>query len=156
MSTKIVDEDENYIFEIMQAHHMSDCAALLADSFIKQNSMMLYLHTTYNQFYPLTLFRSDCILKDQLSLVAIHKLTKELHGCIQASDAKTLKEHHSVLPAQNAADFEIFKPVNDLLDELEGRYFSEYVKINGGELKEGCIVQMLLGETRIGCEGHGK
>jgi hypothetical protein len=156
MSTNIVDEDENYTFEILQAHHLTDCAALLADSFTKQNPMNLYLHTTYDQFYPIALSRSDCILKDRLSVVAIHKLTKELHGCIQASDAKTLKEHHPILPAEHAADLEVLKPVNDLLEELEDRYFSEYAKMNGGELKERCILQMLLGATRVGCEGHGK
>ncbi|UJR18654.1 hypothetical protein I4U23_005562 [Adineta vaga] len=155
MAINIIDEDENYTFEILQAHRLPECAALLADSFTKTNPIHLYLHTTYDQFYPMTLFRSDCILKDRLSLVAIHKQTNELHGCIQASDAKTLKEHHPILPTETTIDLENMKAFNDIIEELEEKYFSEYMKMNGQELKENCIVQLLLGGTRVGCEGHG-
>ncbi|CAF0822922.1 unnamed protein product [Adineta steineri] len=107
MSVEIVDEDSDYIYEILQEHHLAACAALLADSFTKRNPMNLYLRTTYDQFYPLALLRSNCILKDCLPLVAIHKQSRELHGCMQASDAKTLKEHPPSLPIDNLSGLEL-------------------------------------------------
>lgn len=139
----VIDEDEIYVYEILQEKHLDESSRLLADSFTKYNPLEVYSKTTYEQFYPYALALSKLVLDDQLSVVAIDKQTKEIHGLAQAGDAKKLAER----PFE---EFEAFKDTVEVLDELEQRFMKHY-----GELKENDLVDIMLVGVRHDCSGKG-
>ena len=140
----IIDEDEFYMYEILQEKHLDESSRLLANAFTNYNPLEVYSKTTYEQFYPYALALSKAVLDDHLSIVAIHKQTKEIHGLAQAGDAKKLAE-------QPFEEFEAFKDTIEVLDELEQQFLKHY-----GELKENSLVDIMLVGVRHDCSGKGR
>lgn len=141
--SQIIDEDETYTYEILQEKHLEESTKLLAETFTKQNPLEIYLKTTYEQFYAQALELSKAILDEQLSIVAVHKQSKEIHGIVQAGDSKKLqgREFEAI---QQAKDSEVY-------EELERRLIAYY-----GESKENDLVQILMVGIHPDCSGKGE
>jgi molybdopterin converting factor small subunit len=137
------DEDETYTYEILQEKHLEESSRLLADVFSKYNPMEVFLKTTYEQLYAQALAFSKAALNDKLSIVAIHKQTKEIHGLVQAGDAKNLNE-------QNFEELELSKDM-EVFDELERRFMKQY-----GELKKNDLVQIMMAGVHQDHSGKGE
>ncbi len=101
------------------------------------------MKTTYEQFYSQPLRFSTTVLNEQLSIVAVHKQTKEIHGLVEAGDAKKLE-------GQNCEEL---KPSKDaeVFSELEQRFKKPY-----GELKENDLIQIMMLGVRPDCSGKGE
>lgn len=139
----VVDEDETYTYEILQEKHLEESTHLLADTFTKTNPLEVYLKTSYEQFHSQALAFSKAVLDEQLSIVAIHKQSKEIHGLVQAGDAKKLEGRDSE-GWEQSKDAEVFS-------ELEKR-FKEYY----GEVKENDLIQIMALGIRPDCSGKGQ
>ena len=141
--SSIVDQDENYTYEIMQEKHLDESTRLLANTFTKHNPLEVYLKTTYEQFYAQALAFSIAVLDEQLSIVAVHKQSKEIHGIVQAGDAKKME----------GKEFEAMKEAKDseVFEELERRWVEYY-----GQLKENELVQIMMAGVRPDCGGKGE
>lgn len=139
----IVDQDEIYTYEIMQEKHLEESTRLLANTFTKHNPMEVYLKTTYEQFYAQALGFSTAVLDEQLSIVAVHKQSKEIHGIVQAGDAKKM-EGREFEALQEAKDTEVF-------EELERRWVKYY-----GEVKDNQLVQIMMAGVRPDYSGKGE
>lgn len=140
----VIEEDEIYIYEVLQEKHLEESSRLLADTFTKFNPLEVYSKTTYEQFYPYALALSRAVLNDHLSIVVVHKTTKEIHAIAQAGDAKKLGE-------QPFEEFQAFKNTTAVLDELEQRFLNQY-----GELRENDLVDIMLVGVRQDCHGKGR
>jgi len=139
----VIDEDETYTYEILQEKHLEESSRLLADVFSKYNPMEVFLKTTYERLYAQALAFSKAVLNDKLSIVAIHKQTKEIHGLVQAGDANKLKE-------QNFEELERTKDM-EVFEEVERRFMKQY-----GELKEDDLVQIMMTGVRQDHSGKGE
>ncbi|CAF1049267.1 unnamed protein product [Adineta steineri] len=139
----VIDEDKTYTYEILMEKHLEESAKLLAYTFSQQNPVEVYLKTTYEQFYLYALAVLKATLEDQLSIIAVHKETKEIYGLVQATDAKTLE-------GQNFDDVDPSKDTLEILQEVENRFMKQY-----GELKENDLVQILMVGVRQECSGKG-
>jgi hypothetical protein len=139
----VIEEDETYTYEILQEKHLEESTRLLAHVFTKYNPLEIYLKTTYEQFYSQALAFSKAVLNEQLSIVAIHKQTKEIHGLVQAGDAKKLKEQ-KFEELETSIDMEVF-------NELERRFMKQY-----GELKEHDLVQIMMAGVCEDFSGKGE
>ncbi|CAF1376918.1 unnamed protein product [Didymodactylos carnosus] len=141
----VIDEDETYMYEILQEKHLEESTKLLADVFTKYNPLEVYMKTTYEQFYPQALAFSKAVLNEQLSVVAVHKQTKEIHGLVQAGDAKKLNEH-------NFEELDVCKDLSkEVFDEVEQRFMKQY-----GEPKENDLIQIMMAGVRQDCSGKGE
>ena len=140
----VIEEDEIYVYEVLQEKHLEESSRLLANAFIKYNPLEVYSKTTYEQFYPYALALSKAVFNDHLSIVVVHKPTKEIHAIAQAGDAKKLVE-------QPFEEFPAFKNTTEVLDELERRFLDEY-----GELKDNDLVDIMLVGVRPDCHGKGR
>ncbi|CAF1532248.1 unnamed protein product [Adineta steineri] len=76
----IIDEDEIYTYGILMEKDLEESVRLIAHTFTKYNPIEAYLKTTYEQFYSYALAIAKATLEDQLSIIAVHKQTKEIHG----------------------------------------------------------------------------
>jgi hypothetical protein len=140
----VLDEDESYTYEILQEKHLEESSRLLAHTFTKYNPVEVYLNTTYEQFYPHALVLSKAVLNDQLSVVAIHKQTKEIDGFAQVGDAKKLE-------GQNLDELDPTKDMLEVLHEVERRFMKQY-----GELKENDLVEIMMVGVQQDCSGKGE
>jgi len=139
----VIEEDESYTYEILQEKHLEESSRLLGDVFSKYNPMEVFLKTTYERLYAQALAFTKAVLNEKLSIVAIHKQTKEIHGVVQAGDANKLKEQN----------FEELEPSKDMevFEELERRFMKQY-----GELKENDLVQIMMAGVRQDHSGKGE
>ncbi|CAF1453712.1 unnamed protein product, partial [Didymodactylos carnosus] len=146
----MIDEDETYVYEIMQddKHLIDECAKLLAESFTKFNPIDVYLKTTYDQFfsYASTLI-NDALNDENLSIVVRHKGTHQIQGVLLARDLYLQQHHPSTADAH-------FNPIIDLLGELEDHFVEEYERVHGSKLTEKSVVSLSLGATHLDCFGH--
>ncbi|UJR19364.1 hypothetical protein I4U23_022493 [Adineta vaga] len=139
----IIDEDETYTYEVLVEKDLEKSAKLLACTFTECNPIEVYLKTTYNQFYPYALAVTKAILKDELSIIAVHKQTKAIHGIVQAVDAKTMEE-------QNFEDVDPSLDTLEVLQKIEEPFLKQY-----GQLKENDLVQILMVGIRQDYSGKG-
>ena len=139
----IIDEDETYTYETLQEKHLEESTKLLAETFTKHNPLEVFLRTTYEQFYAQAISFSEAVLDEQLSIVAVHRQSEEVHGIVQAGDAKKME----------GREFEAMKQAKDaeVYEELERRIREYY-----GELKENELVQILMAGVRPDCSGKGE
>ena len=140
--SNVIDEDENYTYEILREEHLEESSKLLGEVFSKFNPMEVFLKTGYDKLYAQAMIFSKTILKDKLSIVAIDKSTKEIHGIVQAADTNNLKE----------MNFEELTPGKDseVFEEIERRFLEIY-----GEPKENQLIQIMMVGVRQDCTGKG-
>ncbi|CAF1141247.1 unnamed protein product [Adineta steineri] len=151
--SEIIDEDENYIYEILQEKDCIECATFLAHTFTKDNPYELFMKTTYEQFYSDALSLCKSILNTNLSVIARHKQTNEIHGIVQCVDAKTFNPEEHATSDSDGAEQRI-DPIMDLMHQSEQSYMKEYEKMYG-ELKENSVAHILMVGVRSDCHGRG-
>jgi hypothetical protein len=152
--SQTIDQDEIYIYEILQENDCIECATLLAHSFTKHNPYELYMKTTYEQFYPDALSLCKHILSTKLSVIARHKQTNEIHGIVQGVDAKTFDGGAVETNTTNDCEKHV-DPILELMHESEQRYL-DYYKMKYGELKENSVVHILMAGVRSDISGKGE
>ena len=152
--SEMIDEDEIYRYEILQEKDCIECATFLAHSFTKHNPYELYMKTTYEQFYTDALSLCKAILNTNLSVIARHKGTNEIHGIVQGVDAKTFNGGEDPTSVADGGEKRI-DPLLELMHELERRYLEEYEK-KYGKLKENSVVHILMAGVRSDCSGRGE
>jgi hypothetical protein len=152
--SQVIDQDETYTYEIFQEKDCIECATFLAHSFTKHNPYELYMKTTYEQFYTDALSLCKTIVNTNLSVIARHKRTDEIHGMVQGVDAKTF-DGGEVPTSAADGDEKRADPILELMHELERRYLEEYEK-KYGELKENSVVHILMAGVRTDCSGRGE
>ena len=81
---------------------------LLVETFTKHNPLKVYLKTTYEQFYAQAISFSKGVLNEQLSIIAVHRQSKEIHGIVQAGDAKKMDEREFEA-IKHAKDAEVYE-----------------------------------------------
>ncbi len=101
------------------------------------------MKSTYEKLYSQALAFSKAALNDQLSVLAIHKQANEIHGIVQAGNAKKLQK-------QNFEELEISKDM-EVFDELERRFMKQY-----GELKENDLVEIMMAGVHQDFSGKSK
>ena len=81
---------------------------LLVETFTKHNPLKVYLKTTCEQFYVQAISFSEAVLNEQLSIIAAHKQSKEIHGIVQAGDARKMNgwEFEAMKQAKGAEVYE--------------------------------------------------
>ena len=142
----VLEEDENYTYEILQEKHLEESTRLLAEVFTKHNPIELFIKTPYEQFYEFALGFSKAVVNEELSIVAIHKQTQEIHGIVQAGDAKKVKD------LQKSDTMDLPKdPSQEPFEELDHRFMKQY-----GELKEHELIQIMMAGVRQDCSGKGE
>jgi len=141
--TDIMNEDETYIFEILQEKHVEESSKLLANVFTKYNPMDIFMKITYEKFYPEALAIAKAVLDEKLSIVIIHKQTNEIHGIVLVGDLEKAMKH----------DFDELEPTDDseIYGELKRRFLEHY-----GQLKENDIALIMMVGIREDCCGKGK
>jgi hypothetical protein len=139
----VIDEDETYTYEILQEKHLEESSRLLGEVFSKYNPMEVFLKTSYEKLYAQALAFSKAVINEQLSIVAIHKQTKQIHGLVQAGDANKLKK----------LNFEELEPTKDteVFQEIERRFMEIY-----GETKENQLIQIMMVGVRQDWTGKGQ
>jgi len=152
--SQVIDQDETYIYEILQEKDCIECATILAQTFTKHNPYELYMKTSYEQFYTEALSYCKAILNTNLSVIARHKQTNEIHGIVQGADAKTFDGGEDSTSAADGGEKRV-DPILELMDESERRYLEEYEK-KYGELKENAVVHILMAGVRSDCSGRGE
>ena len=150
MISQIIAEDEHYTYEILQEKHFTECSVLLANTFTKQNPMELFMKTSYENFYEFALSMSKVVVDDNLSIVSIDKQTKEIHGIVQAGDAKRLDGLHPTEESDKP-----LPPDSEVMNILQQRFLEDYTK-KYGQLKENCLVQICCAGVREDCHGKGQ
>ncbi|CAF0914693.1 unnamed protein product [Adineta ricciae] len=138
-----IEDDGTYSYEVLLEKDLEEVARLLARTFTEGNPLEIYLKTAYEQFYPYALAVSKAILQDQLSIIAVHKQTREIHGIVQAADAKTMAK-------QNFEDVDPSIDTLRALQEIEEHFMNQY-----GEFNENDLVQILMVGIRQDCSGKG-
>ena len=76
----LIDDDGIYSYEVLLEKDLEEVARLLARTFTEGNPLEIYLKTIHERFYPYALAVSKAILQDQLSVIAVHKQTREING----------------------------------------------------------------------------
>ena len=148
----VIAEDEDYTYEILQEKHLEESTRLLAEVFTKQNPLELFMKTPYEQFYEAALGFSKAVLNEELSVVAIHKQTHEIHGIVQAGDAKKVKDHQKAEESEAAKESDSPKdPSQEPFEELDHRFMKHY-----GELRENELIQIMMAGVRQDCSGKGE
>jgi hypothetical protein len=139
----VIDEDESYTYEILQEKHLEESSRLLGEVFSKSNPMEVFLKTGYEKLYTQALTFSKAVVNEQLSIVAIHKHTKQIHGLVQAGDVAKMKE----------SNFEELEPTKDteVFEEIERRFREIY-----GQPKENQFIQIMMVGVRQDCTGKGE
>ena len=149
-----IDQDDTYTYEILQEQDCIECAVFLAHSFTKHNPYELYMKTTYEQFQAGALSLCKAILNTNLSVIARHKQTNEIHGIVQGVDAKTFDGGEDPVSATDDGQKQ-GDPLLELMHESEQRYLKEYEK-KYGELKENALVHILMAGVRPDAGGKGE
>ena len=139
-----IEDDDIYSYEVLLEKDLEEVARLLARTFTEGNALEIYLKTVYEQFYPYALAVSKAILQDQLSIIAVHKQTREIHGIVQAADAKTMAK-------QNFEDVDPSIDTLRVLQEIEEHFMNQY-----GEFNDNDLVQILMVGIRQDCSGKGE
>ena len=140
--SNVIDEDETYTYEILQDKHLEESSRLLGEVFSKFNPMEVFLETGYERMYTQAITFSKAVINEHLSIVAIHKQTKEIHAIVQAGDWSKLKQINFE-GLEQTKDTEVF-------EELERRLVEIY-----GEPKENQLIQIMMVGVRQDCTGKG-
>ena len=154
---QVIDQDENYTFEIFHKQDSIECANLLAKAFTTCNPYEIYMKTTYEQFYDDALALCQSIAYSELSIIARHKDTKEIDAIVQGVDVKTFNSDESESESESGLhdNCRRLDPIMPLLQESERRYL-EYYERKFGELQENCVAHILMAGVRLSCIGRGK
>lgn len=139
----VIDEDETYTYEILHETHIEESAKLLTEAFTECNPLEVFLKVTAEELYAQALACSKAALGDQLSIVAVHKQTGEIHGLVQAGDATKLK-------VESFGELEWSKDI-EVYEELERRFMEQYAN-----LKENDLVEIMMLGVRQDCSRKGE
>ena len=152
--SQVIEQDENYTFEILQEKDCVECAAFLAHSFTKHNPYELYMKTTFEEFYDDALSLCKAIVNTNLSVIARDKQTNEIHGIVQGVDEKTFFDGEGSSDSTDNGGKRA-DPIMELLPVLRRRYLEDYEKKHG-ELKENSVVHILMAGVRPDSSGRGE
>lgn len=153
--SQVIDQDQNYTFEIFDKQDSIECAYLLAKSFTTCNPYEIYMKTTYEQFYDDALALCQSIAYSELSIIARHKETNEIDAIVQGVDVKTFNSDESEFDSGVHDNCRRLDPIIPLLQESERRYVKDYER-KFGELQEKCVAHILMAGVRLSCIGRGK
>ncbi|CAF1651055.1 unnamed protein product [Adineta ricciae] len=152
--SKILDQDDNYTYEILQDKDCVECATFLAHTFTKDNPYEIFMKTTFEQFFPDALALCQGIVSTNLSVIARHKQTNQIDGIIQGIDLNTPDDEEDSTADTDAGGEKRADPILQLIHQSKEDYIKEYEKTHG-ELKQNSVAHILMVGVRSDCHGKG-